>query len=175
MQLVDGLFGHRLLHSEASWGLIAERIWGITSFVYVSMLGLWWASHQRYVIIDSSSTATNICSQPRQLFCVTADNTSNNDTTCSTIETIFHHRKIYSFDLVQHHLPCLAHVVNLGIIAVMSMITRIANVETSTAIWEFDPTDPSNRVLGNSLDVVAAVRTIAIKVHSLLYICYRNS
>ncbi|KAG2352928.1 hypothetical protein BDR07DRAFT_1497387 [Suillus spraguei] len=46
----------------------------------------------------------------------------------------------------------------------MSTITHIANVETSTAIWEFDPTDSSNRVLGNSLDVVAAVCTIAIKI-----------
>ncbi|KAG1771366.1 hypothetical protein EV702DRAFT_977430, partial [Suillus placidus] len=105
---------------------------------------------------------------------ITADNTSNNDTACSTIEAILHRQHIYSFDTVQHCLPCLAHVVNLGIIAVMSTITRIANVETSTAIWEFDPADPSNWVLGNSLDVVAAVPTIAIKVHYLLYIRYCN-
>jgi hypothetical protein len=170
MRLVDGFFGHRRSHSEASWGRIVETIWGVTSLVYVSVLGLWWASHPRYVMIDSSTA--RICSQARQLFCITADNTSNNDTTCATIETILHRRKIYSFDPVQHRLPCLAHVVNLGVVAVMSMITRIANVETSTAIWEFDPTDPNNRVLGNSLDVVAAVRTIAIKVRSLLYICY---
>ncbi|KAG0696745.1 hypothetical protein DFH29DRAFT_1004341 [Suillus ampliporus] len=46
----------------------------------------------------------------------------------------------------------------------MSVITRIANVETSTAIWEFNLNDRNNCVLGNSLDVVAAVRTIAIKI-----------
>jgi hypothetical protein len=48
----------------------------------------------------------------------------------------------------------------------MSVITRIANVETTTAIWEFDPSLPNNRVLGDSLDVVAAIRTLAIKVCS---------
>ena len=46
----------------------------------------------------------------------------------------------------------------------MAAITKIANVETTTAIWEFDPTLPNNCVLGNSLDVVAAIRTLAIKV-----------
>ena len=46
----------------------------------------------------------------------------------------------------------------------MASITKIANVETTTAIWEFDPTLPNNHVLGNSLDVVAAIRTLAIKV-----------
>lgn len=105
-----------------------------------------------------------------QLFCVTADNTSNNDTACAKIESIFHRRRIYSFNTLQHRLPCLAHVVNLGVVAIMSVITRIANVETTTAIWEFDPNDHNNHVLGNSLDVVAAVRTIAIKV-SLVFLC----
>lgn len=104
-----------------------------------------------------------------QLFCVTADNTSNNDTACATIESVLHRQHIYSFDTHQHRLPCLAHVINLSVVAVMSVITRIANVETATAIWEFDPDDPNNRVLGNSLDVVAAVRTIAIKVCFLWY------
>ena len=46
----------------------------------------------------------------------------------------------------------------------MATLTKIANVETTTAIWEFDPTLPNNRVLGNSLDVVAAIRMLAIKV-----------
>ncbi|KAG2356940.1 hypothetical protein BDR07DRAFT_1380476 [Suillus spraguei] len=57
----------------------------------------------------------------------------------------------------------------------MSTITHIANVETSTAIWEFDPTDSSNRVLGNSLDVVAAVRTIAIKCIEYFKTLQQNS
>ncbi|KAH7904063.1 hypothetical protein BJ138DRAFT_1186766, partial [Hygrophoropsis aurantiaca] len=45
-----------------------------------------------------------------------------------------------------------------------AVITRIAAIENNTAIWEYDPTLPNNRVLGNSLDVVAAVRTLAIKL-----------
>jgi hypothetical protein len=46
----------------------------------------------------------------------------------------------------------------------MTHITKIAAVETTTAIWEYDPTLPDNRVLNGSLDVIAAIRTIAIKV-----------
>jgi hypothetical protein len=59
---------------------------------------------------------------------------------------------------------CLAHVVNLGNIDVMKHITKIAAVETTTAIWEFDPDLPGNRILGGSLDVIAAIRTLAVKV-----------
>jgi len=46
----------------------------------------------------------------------------------------------------------------------MRNITNIAAVENATAIWEYDPTQASNRVLGGSLDVIAALRTLAIKV-----------
>jgi len=59
---------------------------------------------------------------------------------------------------------CLGHVINLGNVDVMSHITKIAAVENSTAIWEYDPTRSDNRVLGGSLDVIAAIRTLAIKV-----------
>ena len=55
-------------------------------------------------------------------------------------------------------------MVNLANVAVMSHITKIATVENTTAIWEYDPNLPNNRVLGGSLDVIAAIRTIAIKV-----------
>jgi hypothetical protein len=58
----------------------------------------------------------------------------------------------------------LAHVINLGNVDVMSHITKIAAVENATAIWEYDPTRNDNRVLGGSLDVIAAIRTLAIKV-----------
>lgn len=108
----------------------------------------------------------------QQLFTVTANNTSNNDTTCDKIEHVLHRRHIYSFSSSQHRLPCLAHVLNLAIVAIMSVISRIAAVETTTTIWEFDPLLPNNRVLGGSLDVVAAVRTIAIKVHLTFFYCY---
>jgi hypothetical protein len=46
----------------------------------------------------------------------------------------------------------------------MKNITKIAAVENATAIWEYDPTRADNRVLGGSLDVIAAIRTLAIKV-----------
>jgi hypothetical protein len=63
---------------------------------------------------------------------------------------------------------CLAHVVNLGNIDVMARITKIAAVETTTAIWEYDPSLSDNRVLNGSLDVIAAIRTLAIKVRLIL-------
>lgn len=52
----------------------------------------------------------------------------------------------------------------------MGHITRIAAIETATAIWEYDPSLPGNRVLGGSLNVIAAIRTLAIKVLSLCFI-----
>jgi hypothetical protein len=71
-----------------------------------------------------------------------------------------------TFNLSNSHVnsSCLAHVINLGNVDFMSRITKIAAVETATAIWEYDPTLQDNRVLGGSLDVIAAIRTLAIKV-----------
>jgi hypothetical protein len=69
-------------------------------------------------------------------------------------------------------LSCLGHVVNLGNIDVMKHITKIAVVENATAIWEYDPSRDDNRVLGGSLDVIAAIRTLAIKV--LFFIISRH-
>jgi hypothetical protein len=46
----------------------------------------------------------------------------------------------------------------------MAHITKIAAIETTNAIWEHDPELPGNRVLGGSLDVIAAIRTLAVKV-----------
>ena len=60
-------------------------------------------------------------------------------------------------DLVRSHYRCLGHIVNLANVAVMDHITKIAAVETTTAIWEYDPSLPDNHVLNSSLDVVAAV------------------
>jgi len=71
-----------------------------------------------------------------------------------------------------HLTRCLGHVVNLATVDVMSHITKIAAVETASAIWEFDPDLPDNRVLGGSLDVIAAIRTLAIKVIPHPFICY---
>jgi hypothetical protein len=63
-----------------------------------------------------------------------------------------------------HQYSCLGHVVNLAEVDVMSHITKIAAVETATAIWEYDPSLPDNHVLNGSLDVIAAIRTLVIKV-----------
>jgi hypothetical protein len=46
----------------------------------------------------------------------------------------------------------------------MGHITKIAAVETTAAIWEYDPDLPNNQILGGSLDVIAAIRTLAVKV-----------
>jgi hypothetical protein len=50
----------------------------------------------------------------------------------------------------------------------MNHITKLAVVENTTAIWEYDPSLANNRVLNGSLDVIAAIRTLVIKV-SLSY------
>lgn len=61
-------------------------------------------------------------------------------------------------------------MVNLANAAVMGHITKIAVIENTNAIWEYDPELPDNRVLGGSLDVVAALRTLVIKVYSSITI-----
>lgn len=63
-----------------------------------------------------------------------------------------------------HIFSCLGHVVNLANVDIMDHITKIAAVETATAIWEYNPSLPDNHVLNGSLDVIAAIRTLAIKV-----------
>jgi hypothetical protein len=122
-----------------------------------------------------------------QLYTATLDNTSNNNTTCRVIEDV-HVRRGLEWNSDEQQLPfaflyflsflhshfyhsCLAHVVNLANIDVMSHITKIAAVENATAIWEYDPTLAGNRVLGGSLDVIAAIRTIAIKVSDIFSFC----
>ncbi|KAG1782816.1 hypothetical protein EV702DRAFT_1041565 [Suillus placidus] len=107
-----------------------------------------------------------VLGQSTKLFCITADNASNDDATCNTIKQILHRQHIYSFNAMKHRLPCLAHVLNLAIVVFMSDITQVGSIETMVAIWEFDPTLPNNRLLGDSLDVIAAVQTLAIKIQS---------
>jgi hypothetical protein len=46
----------------------------------------------------------------------------------------------------------------------MAHITNIAAVENKTAIWEFNPALAKNRIASGGLDVIAALRTLAIKV-----------
>ena len=108
-----------------------------------------------------------------KLLCLMTDNASNNDTTCDKLKQILHHQHIYSFDLFKQRLLCLAHVLNLAIISVMSILTHIGTIETTTAIWEYDPTLPTNWALRGSLNIVSAIRTLAIKIQSMgQYITY---
>ena len=67
-------------------------------------------------------------------------------------------------DIEKSSHSCLGHVVNLANVDVMRHITKISAVENATAIWEYDPTLEDNRVLGGSLDVISAIRTLTIKV-----------
>lgn len=92
-----------------------------------------------------------------------------NDHTTSGMQARPSSRESTHFPLSFFFMPvtpcrCFAHVVNLANVAVMSNITKIAAIENATAIWEYDPALPDNRVLGGSLDVIACVRTVAIKV-----------
>jgi len=87
------------------------------------------------------------------------DNTSNNNTTCKVIKDV-HVRRGLKWNSDEQQLPfafftflsfithfqhsCLAHVINLGNIDMMSHITKIAAVKNLTAIWEYDPTLAGN-------------------------------
>jgi len=62
----------------------------------------------------------------------------------------------------------LEHVINLTNIDIMSHITKIAVIATTSAIWEYNPSLASNRILEGSLDVIATIHTLAIKVHCCL-------
>ncbi|EDR03890.1 uncharacterized protein LACBIDRAFT_331039 [Laccaria bicolor S238N-H82] len=87
-------------------------------------------------------------------------------TKCETIEATHTQRNLPPWSAEENQLPCLGHVVNLAEVDVMTHITKIAAVETATAIWEYDPSLPDNRMLNGSLDVTAAIRTLAIKIQS---------
>ncbi|KAF8236929.1 hypothetical protein L208DRAFT_1249650 [Tricholoma matsutake] len=91
-----------------------------------------------------------------ELHTLTLDNASSNTMKCETIEATH----------VQRNLPscCLGHVVNLAEVDVMTHITKIAAMEMVTAIWEYDPSLPDNCMLNSSLDIIAAIQTLTIKV-----------
>ena len=56
----------------------------------------------------------------------------------------------------------------------MSHITKLAAIETTSAIWEYDPSKPDNHVSGGGLDVIAMIRTLAIKVHGIIFTLHSN-
>jgi len=158
----SGLYKLKSLHSGGFWDRTLETMPGVILWGFASRLGsfLWEPARLDQDFFCVEFDLTNM----QQLYCITADNASNNNTTCETVERLLHARRIYSFDPFTCCLFCLAHVVNLGVTNLMAAITKTATVETTSAIWEYDPMLPDNRVLGDSLDVIAAVRTLAIKV-----------
>ncbi|KAM6504372.1 hypothetical protein JOM56_001315, partial [Amanita muscaria] len=97
----------------------------------------------------------------------TLDNASCNMTACQMIEDIHMRRLLPVWSAEENQHPCLGHVVNLANVSFMEHITKFAALETASAIWEYDPSLPDNRVLGGALDVISAVCTLAIKVSSL--------
>src|ERR1700710_579898 len=103
---------------------------------------------------------------------------------CETVEDIHERRGLKPWSAASNQLMfvtmnnsesllnifcrCMAHVINLANVDFMANITKIAAVETTQAIWEYDPSLPENRVLSGSLDVIAAIQTLAVKVCTLL-------
>ncbi len=55
-------------------------------------------------------------------------------------------------------------MIQLGIEDFMSAVTQIAVVESKQAIWDYDPQLPQNRIAAGGLDVIAIIRTLAVKV-----------
>lgn len=48
----------------------------------------------------------------------------------------------------------------------MTQVTQVALVESKQAMWDYDPTLVENRVMTGGLDVIATIRTLAIKVRT---------
>ena len=46
----------------------------------------------------------------------------------------------------------------------MKAVTQVGLVESKQAMWDYDPNAVENRVLSGGLDVIAAIRTLSIKV-----------
>jgi hypothetical protein len=46
----------------------------------------------------------------------------------------------------------------------MAHIMKLAVIKTTNTIWDYDPSEPDNCMLGGSLDVIATIWTLVIKV-----------
>ena len=51
----------------------------------------------------------------QKLFCITTDNASNNDTTCEELSDRLYDSHQIDWDPKEHHIACLAHVINLAV------------------------------------------------------------
>ncbi|KAF8987804.1 hypothetical protein BDZ89DRAFT_891195, partial [Hymenopellis radicata] len=70
---------------------------------------------------------------------ITLDNASPNATMCESIEDMSRRLGLGEWDSVENQLMCLGHVLNLAVGDVMALITQTAALETTQAIWEYDP------------------------------------
>lgn len=50
----------------------------------------------------------------------------------------------------------------------MDHVTKRAIAESSTAIWEYDPSLEENKVAGGRPDALSVLRTVDVKVFTLL-------
>ncbi|OJT06528.1 Zinc finger BED domain-containing protein RICESLEEPER 2 [Trametes pubescens] len=97
---------------------------------------------------------------------ITADNASNNGTATAEVERVLTKRGVLDWDAGKNRLSCIAHVVQLGIEDFMTQVTQVALVQSKQAMWDFDPTLATNRLAAGGLDVIAMIRTLAIKIQA---------
>lgn len=69
-------------------------------------------------------------------------------------------------------LSCLGHILELAIEAIVTTVTKKSAVETTTAIWEFDPAAPGSLLDGNKADLLAMLRTLSVKVSPFKFSCF---
>ncbi len=68
--------------------------------------------------------------------------------------------------LREYTSSCLAHVVNLAISDFMSTVMKTSIIETCNVIWDYNPEDPSASISMGSRDLIAMIRTLAIKIQA---------
>ncbi|KAF8224474.1 hypothetical protein L208DRAFT_1311083, partial [Tricholoma matsutake] len=83
------------------------------------------------------------------------DNATNNNTMLVEFakHILAHNRKV--FNLKQHHIWCLAHIINL---ATQALITTYSKSK------HYNPADPDADLAGPERDEVGLVRAICVKV-----------
>lgn len=74
---------------------------------------------------------------------------------------------VYEYSLLTSSNSCFGHVIQLGIEDFMRKVTQIAIVESKQAIWDYDPQLVENQIAVGGLDVIAIIRTLAVKVRPL--------
>ncbi|KAF8646283.1 hypothetical protein AX14_009089, partial [Amanita brunnescens Koide BX004] len=82
------------------------------------------------------------------LYSVTLNNTSVNGTICKTIAKIHKQQSLEAWDHMLNQCMCMAHVINLATMDVMSHITKTAVLENKTAIWEYGLAPPTASQMG---------------------------